>query len=54
LFEDEDGVADPALTEARRERALELLSQVRALAYLTISTRRCRPACATCWGSTRR
>jgi FAD/FMN-containing dehydrogenase len=29
LFEDEDGVADPALTEARRERALGLLAEVR-------------------------
>jgi FAD/FMN-containing dehydrogenase/Fe-S oxidoreductase len=29
LFEDEDGVADPDLTDARKKRALELLSQVR-------------------------
>ncbi len=29
LFEDEDGVADPALTEARRERALGLLAEMR-------------------------
>jgi FAD/FMN-containing dehydrogenase/Fe-S oxidoreductase len=29
LFEDEDGVADPVLTAARRARALELLNQVR-------------------------
>jgi FAD/FMN-containing dehydrogenase/Fe-S oxidoreductase len=30
LFEDDDGVADPALTTTRRTRALELLAQVRA------------------------
>ncbi len=30
LTEDEDGTADPALTETRRTRALELLRQVRA------------------------
>jgi FAD/FMN-containing dehydrogenase/Fe-S oxidoreductase len=30
LFEDDDGVADPELTQTRKARALELLSQVRA------------------------
>ncbi len=30
LTEDEDGVADPALTEARRERAIGLFAEVRA------------------------
>ncbi len=36
LFEDDDGIADPALTEARRTRALELVDSVRGrwLGYL--------------------
>ena len=29
LFEDDDGVADPVLTEARRERALAMIAEVR-------------------------